>query len=465
MTERKPVPIGVVIGPFSAILFAFTEASVSSGSGVPACSITSTPACRTSQSKATPVASRTRRVASVSSGPVPSPGMRVTRCAMRGPAYTPLCQPPLDSPCVPFAPMSATSDFRPGLEGVIAFETEIAEPDKDGGYASLSRRRHRGARRPLPVRERLGPARRRGHQLAAAPDGGDRAAGPERLGARRPPGRPRDTRAEVGDAEARRHRRRGRRATISPGSRLRRSRSSLRRRAEGSQPFRSRRSRKGENAAAQFLIRWRGEADPRHVKALDTYWISAAEHGLNASTFTARIAASTGADCAAAMSSAVGTLSGPLHGGAPARVLPMIDGAAGAGDPEAYVRDLLDRGERIMGFGHRVYRAYDPRARVLKRTAIELGSPRVEVAAALEEAALKVLREKSPDRQLETNVEYWAAVVLDFADIPADLTPAMFGCARVAGWSAHILEQKRTGRLIRPARATSGPAPRPVADV
>src|SRR6202008_3151139 len=101
----------------------------------------------------------------------------------------------------------------------------------------------------------------------------------------------------------------------------------------------------------RFLSRWRGEADPRHVKAIDTYWISAAEHGLNASTFTARIAASTGADCAAALSSAVGTLSGPLHGGAPARVLPMIDAAAEAGDPEAYVRELLDRGERIMGFG------------------------------------------------------------------------------------------------------------------
>jgi citrate synthase len=165
------------------------------------------------------------------------------------------------------------------------------------------------------------------------------------------------------------------------------------------------------------------------------------------------------------MSSAVGTLSGPLHGGAPARVLPMIDGAERAGDPEQYVRDLLDRGERIMGFGHRIYRAYDPRATVLKRTAFELGAPKAEVAAALEEAALKVLREKSPDRQLETNVEYWAAVVLDFAGIPADLTPAMFGCARVAGWSAHILEQKRTGRLIRPGARYIGPAPRPVSDV
>jgi citrate synthase len=201
------------------------------------------------------------------------------------------------------------------------------------------------------------------------------------------------------------------------------------------------------------------------VKALDTYWISAAEHGLNASTFTARIAASTGADCAAAMSSAVGTLSGPLHGGAPARVLPMLDGAAKADDPEQYVRDLLDSGERIMGFGHRVYRAYDPRATVLKRTAMELGSPRVEVAAALEDAALKVLRERSPNRQLETHVEYWAAVVLDIAEIPPALTPAMFGCARVAGWSAHILEQKRTGRLIRPSARYVGPAARSVSEL
>jgi citrate synthase len=222
---------------------------------------------------------------------------------------------------------------------------------------------------------------------------------------------------------------------------------------------------KGENAAARFLIRWRGEADPKQVKALDTYWISAAEHGMNASTFTARIAASTGADCAAAMSSAVGTLSGPLHGGAPARVLPMLEGAEHADDLEQYLKDMLARGERIMGFGHRVYRAYDPRATVLKRTAMELGSPRVEVAAALEEAALKVLRERSPDRQLETNVEYWAAVVLDYAQIPPDLTPAMFGCARVAGWSAHILEQKRLGRLVRPSARYVGPPPRTLADL
>jgi len=118
-----------------------------------------------------------------------------------------------------------------------------------------------------------------------------------------------------------------------------------------------------------------------------------------------------------------------------------------------------------MGFGHRVYRAEDPRARVLRRTAVELGSPRVEVALALERAALEALRAKSPDRVLETNVEYWAAVVLDIAEIPPALAPAMFACARVAGWSAHILEQKRTGRLIRPGARYIGPPPRSVADV
>ena len=213
----------------------------------------------------------------------------------------------------------------------------------------------------------------------------------------------------------------------------------------------------GEIAAAQFLIRWRGEADPKHVTAVDTYWVSAAEHGLNASTFTARIAASTGADCAAAMSAAVGALSGPLHGGAPTRVLKMLDEVEETGDADAYVRDLLDRGERIMGFGHRVYRAEDPRARVLRRTARELGSPRVEVAENLERAAIEALREAHPDRPLETNVEFWGAVVLESARIPAAITPALFACARTGGWSAHIIEQQRTGRLIRPSARYVGP--------
>jgi citrate synthase len=358
----------------------------------------------------------------------------------------------------------STTDFRPGLEGVIAFETEIAEPDKDGG--SL---RYRG----IDIEELVGrysfenvwgllvdedinsPLQPVGGIELQDPSGSvpaDLQAALATLG----PKWGMKKIIDISDAEARDNLAQLSGATLTIVAQA----------ARGKQtPVPESEVAKGENAAAQFLIRWRGEADPKQVKALDTYWISAAEHGLNASTFTARIAASTGADCAAAMSSAVGTLSGPLHGGAPARVLPMLEGAEGQDDLEKYLNDMLARGERIMGFGHRVYRAYDPRATVLKRTAMELGSPRVEVAAALEDAALKVLRERSPDRQLETNVEYWAAVVLDYAQIPPDLTPAMFGCARVAGWSAHILEQKRLARLVRPSARYVGPPPRTLADL
>ncbi|MGH2836772.1 MAG: citrate/2-methylcitrate synthase, partial [Thermoleophilaceae bacterium] len=183
------------------------------------------------------------------------------------------------------------------------------------------------------------------------------------------------------------------------------------------------------------------------------------------STFVARITASTGSDCAAALSSAVGALSGPLHGGAPARVLPMLDAAAASGDPESYVQSLIERGERLMGFGHRVYRAEDPRARVLRRTAREIGAPRLDVAEELEKAALAELKARKPDRVLATNVEFWSAVVLDFAGVPPDLFTPLFSCARVGGWSAHILEQKREGRLIRPTANYVGPGPRKPEDV
>jgi citrate synthase len=212
-------------------------------------------------------------------------------------------------------------------------------------------------------------------------------------------------------------------------------------------------------------LRWRGEADPDHVKAIDTYWICTAEHGLNASTFTARVVASTGADCGASLSAAVGALSGPLHGGAPAYVKPMLEEVAATGDAERWVRETLEKGRRIMGFGHRIYRAEDPRSRILKRTARELGAPQIEVAEELEQVALRALQEKSPDRVLATNVEYYSAIVLDVAEIPPPLAPAMFACSRVAGWSAHILEQKRTGRLFRPSARYVGPAPRSLSAV
>ncbi len=355
-------------------------------------------------------------------------------------------------------------DFQPGLEGVIAFETEIAEPDREG-----SALRYRG----VDVEDLVGsyPFEQVWGLLV---DG--------RFEPGMPPAEPIELQDASGSVMADLQ---AGLATLGPKWALRQlvdispeaARDDLARLSAAALSIVAQAARgsaapvpesavaAGGNAAAQFLIRWRGEADPRHVQAIDTYWVSAAEHGMNSSTFTARIAASTGADCAAALSSAVGALSGPLHGGAPTRVLRMLDEVEASDDPDAYVRGLLDRGERIMGFGHRVYRAEDPRARVLRRTAQELGSRRVEAAENLERAALAALREKSPDRVLETNVEFWAAVVLELAEIPPAMYPAMFGCARVAGWSAHIVEQRRTGRLIRPsARYVGAPALSP-ADV
>jgi len=350
----------------------------------------------------------------------------------------------------------AVDEIRPGLEGVVAFETTIAEPDKEGGAL-----RYRGVdieelvgHYPfeqvwgLLVDESLEPGMPHAEHIELQDPSGsvmaDLQAGLATLGPKWGLQQivdiePEQSRDDLGRLSA---------AALSIVAQAARGRAPTVPESEVEQ---------GENAAAQFLIRWRGEADPKHVQAVDTYWVSAAEHGLNASTFTARIAASTGADCAAAMSSAVGALSGPLHGGAPTRVLKMLDEVEERGDADAYVHDLLARGERIMGFCHRVYRAEDPRARVLRRTARELGSPRVDVAENLERAAIEALREAHPDRPLETNVEFWAAVVLEIAKIPPPMYPAMFGCARVAGWSAHILEQQRTGRLIRPSARYVGP--------
>ena len=153
-------------------------------------------------------------------------------------------------------------------------------------------------------------------------------------------------------------------------------------------------------------------------------------------------------------------MSGPLHGGAPAYVKPMLEEVTRMGDAEKWVRDALENRKRIMGFGHRVYRAEDPRSRILKRTAKELGSPQFAVAEELERVALEALHERYPERVLATNVEYYSAIVLDVAEIPPPLAPAMFACSRVAGWSAHILEQKRTGRLFRPSARYVGPAER-----
>jgi citrate synthase len=357
------------------------------------------------------------------------------------------------------------SDFKPGLEGVVAFETEIAEPDKAGG--SL---RYRG----VDIEELVGHVSF-GHVWGLLVDGafapGLPSAEPADL-----PVSTGDVRADAQSGIAALGGRWGLRPLLDisreqaredVGRACAQLLALIAQSARGAEQPRvpQKLVDEAKTAAEAFLVRWRGEPDPRHVKALDAYWVSAAEHGMNASTFTARVIASTGADVAAALSGAVGALSGPLHGGAPARVLYMIEEVERSGDAEGYVKSVLDNHGRLMGFGHRVYRAEDPRARVLRRTAKELSAPRYEVALALETAALAELRARRPDRVLETNVEFWAAIILDFAQVPADITPAMFTCARTAGWAAHIMEQKLTGRLIRPSAHYVGPAPRPVRDV
>jgi citrate synthase len=358
------------------------------------------------------------------------------------------------------------TDFKPGLEGIVAVETEIAEPDREGG--SL---RYRGVdieelvgnvpyenvwgllvdndlNSKMPDPEPHEPVGLTGNAPADLQAETARLAGEWKLGKLN----------EISDEQAREDL--GRLSSQMMGIVARSAAV-----AEGREPASDDVVAQGETAAEKFLLRWRGEADPDHVKAIDTYWICTAEHGLNASTFTARVVASTGADCGAALSAAVGALSGPLHGGAPAYVKPMLEEVEAMGDPAEWVRQRLAAGKLIMGFGHRVYRAEDPRSRILKRTAKELGAPQFEVAEQLEQVALKALQEKYPERVLATNVEYYSAIVLDIAEIPPPLAPAMFACSRVAGWSAHILEQKRTGRLFRPSAIYVGPAPRSLSAV
>jgi citrate synthase len=361
--------------------------------------------------------------------------------------------------------MPSMTEVQHGLEGVVAFETQIAEPDKEG-----SALRYRG----VDIEDLVGRVpfeKVWGLLIDGTYEPGLPPAEPYNI-----PIHTGDVRADVQAGVAMLAPQLGMRQTYDISDEQ--ARTDLSRvavmvlsyaaqaaRGLGLPIVTQREVDQGDSLAEKFLIRWKGEADPKHVKAIDAYWSSAAEHGMNASTFTARVITSTGADVAAAFSGAIGAMSGPLHGGAPSRVLGMIEEVEKTGDAEGYVKGLLDKGERLMGFGHRVYRAEDPRARVLRRTAKELNAPRYEVAEQLEQAALAELRERRPDRVLETNVEFWAAIVLDFAEVPAPMFTSMFTCARTGGWSAHILEQKMTGRLIRPSAIYAGPGERPADEI
>jgi citrate synthase len=373
----------------------------------------------------------------------------------------------------PASPSSASPPSTPppspevqsGLEGVVAFATEIAEPDRAGG--SL---RYRGVDIEdlvgtvpyeqvwgLLVDGRFKPGLPPAEPHVLTVRSGDHRVDVQSALAMLAPEWGFQALIDISDEQAR--------DNLARASVMALSFVAQSARDAGQPPVPQSEVDKGRSIPERFLIRWRGEVNPDHAKAIDAYWISAAEHGMNASTFTARVVASTGADCAAALSAAVGALSGPLHGGAPSRVLKMLDEVEETGDADVWVKAALDRGERLMGFGHRVYRAEDPRARVLRRTCRELGSPRFEAAEALEKAALAELMARKPDRVLATNVEFWSAVVLDLAEVTPDLFTPMFTCARVAGWSAHILEQKREAKLIRPTAKYVGHGPRPVSAV
>jgi citrate synthase len=205
-------------------------------------------------------------------------------------------------------------------------------------------------------------------------------------------------------------------------------------------------------------------AQPGEIAALDTYLVTVADHGLNASTFAARVVASTQAGLTSAILAALGALKGPLHGGAPGPVLDMIDAVRIPERAEAVLADMLARGERLPGFGHRVYRVRDPRADALKAALAKLRrTERLELALAVEATALRLLRAKKPDRPLETNVEFFTALLLDALGFPREAFTAVFAMGRMAGWIAHAREQAISGRLIRPKSRYVGPVPKAAA--
>jgi len=215
--------------------------------------------------------------------------------------------------------------------------------------------------------------------------------------------------------------------------------------------------------AEGFLYQLKGEKpDAATARALDAYFIVGAEHGFNASTFTARVITSTMSDVASAVAGAIGTMKGPLHGGAPSEVVDQLAKMGSVEHAEEWLRGALDRGERLMGFGHRVYRAYDPRAAALRKVAegMEHKPDWLQLAIQVEDMALRLLAERHPDRALKTNVEFYAAPVLQGVGLTPDLFPATFSLARHAGWTAHVLEQAGANRLIRPDVRYVGPAER-----
>ncbi|MEV2251973.1 citrate synthase/methylcitrate synthase [Streptomyces sp. NPDC050147] len=218
--------------------------------------------------------------------------------------------------------------------------------------------------------------------------------------------------------------------------------------------------------AANYLYMLTGsEPDPERARAIEQYLISTIDHGFNASTFTARVIASTGADVAACLVGAVGALSGPLHGGAPSRALDTLDAIGTPDRIDGWIRERVLAGDRIMGFGHPVYRTEDPRSRMLRGIARQFGGGMVEFAVEVERQVEAILAELKPGRELHTNVEFYAGVVMELCGLPREMFTPTFAAARVVGWGANILEQAEDSKIIRPAARYVGvgaPVPVPV---
>jgi citrate synthase len=218
--------------------------------------------------------------------------------------------------------------------------------------------------------------------------------------------------------------------------------------------------------AANYLFMMTGKVpDPDLARGVEQYQISTIDHGFNASTFTARVITSTGADLGAAVVGGIGALSGPLHGGAPSRALDMLDAIGTPENADAWIRNAVETGGRIMGFGHRVYKTDDPRSLMLRRVAERLGGDKVDFAKQVERTVVDVLAELKPGRHLYANVEFYAGVVMDRCGLPREMFTPTFASSRVIGWCANILEQAADNRIIRPsAKYVGPPPPQPVPD-
>ena len=213
--------------------------------------------------------------------------------------------------------------------------------------------------------------------------------------------------------------------------------------------------------AANYLFMLHGkESSPDLVRALNTYLVLLADHGMNASTFVARVIASTDSDLASCLVGAIGALKGPAHGGAPSAVMDQLEQMGTAENAEHWMREARKRKVRFMGFGHRIYRTYDPRAKILKEICVRLNPKFYELASKVEQTALQILHEEHPERPQATNVEFYSAGVLQAIGLPKEYFPPTFAVSRAAGWTAHVLEQSANNRLIRPQSEYIGPEPR-----